>query len=485
MVPSVVTGLRERTLRGFMLLAVQRVVGLLISVVGGVFLARLLMPEVFGVYAIIGFAVGIGVIVGDLGLGTALIQRRNFDPTTTLNVAFTAHLVLAGTLGAVVVALAPVVVRWLGLAPEAMAPLQCLALLIPLSALRMPTVVLLERNMEYLPLTIAETADTVTFHVVAVLAALAGAGVWSFVLGAVMARLAGLVVTFSASQWRPHIRCRWTDLAPVLKFGIPFQGTAILTLARDAVLPTFVAALSGVAAVGFLNWAAALAFLPLQVVSIAGRVLFPALSQLQDNPRGFAEATEKALNRVSVVLCPAAFLLLVGADPIVRLVYGDTWMPAVPAVRLFCLCALLGGTSTVFVHALYSLGRADTVLRLNLLWTILLWGFTLVMVPWLGFVGYALASVCVSFTSALTFLALRRLVPIRILPHVRVPLIAGLASALVFAALTKLWSHDLPSLIIAGTAAIVAYISLTSIMGGAGWCGDLLDDWKRMLGIRS
>lgn len=485
MVPSVVAGLRARTLRGFMLLAVQRVVSLLISVVGSILLARLLIPEVFGVYAIIGFAVGIGVIVGDLGLGTALIQRRNLDPTTSLNVAFTAHLVLAGTLGVAIAGMAPVVVRWLGLAPEAVAPLQCLALVIPLSAFRMPAVVLLERKMECLPLAIAETADTVMFHVVAVLAALAGAGVWSFVLGAVMARLAGLVVTFSAAQWRPRIRWRWTELAPILKFGIPFQGIAILMLARDAVLPTFVAALSGVAAVGFLTWAAAVAFLPLQVVSIAGKVLFPALSQLQDNPQGFAEATEKALNRVFVFLCPVAFLLLVGAEPIVRLVYGDPWMPAVPAIRLFCLCALLGGTSTVFVHALYSLGRADTVLRLNLLWTVLLWGFTLVMVPWLGFVGYALASVCVSLTGVLTILTLRRLVPVRIFPHVRVPLIAGSASALVFVTLTKFLSQDLPSLIIASSVAIVAYTSLTSLMSGAGWRGELLDDWKRMLGIRS
>ena len=481
MVPSVMAGLRARTLRGFMLLAVQRVVGLLITVVGGILLARLLMPEVFGVYAIIGFAVGIGVIVGDLGLGTALIQRRNLDPTTSLNVAFTAQLVLAGTLGVVIAGMAPTIVRWLGLAPEAVAPLQCLALLIPLSALRMPAAVLLERKMEYLPLTIAETLDTVMFHVVAVLAALAGAGVWSFVLGAVMARLAGLVVTFSATHWRPSLCWQWTNLKPILRFGLPYQANAIITLVRDAVVPTLVSALSGVAAVGFINFSATLAFLPLQGISIAGKVLFPALSQLQDNPRGFAEATERALNRVAVFLYPSALLIFVGADPIVRLVYGDTWVQAVPSVRFFCITALLGGTSNILVHALYGFGRADIVLRLNLLYTILLWSLTPILVPLFGFVGYALASACLSVTSVFTLLALRKLIPIHVFPHVRIPLTTGFLCALLFAALERLWIHDLPSLIASGAMAVATYVGLTMLMSGAQWRADFHNDCRSVL----
>src|SRR5258705_1435133 len=140
---------------------------------------------------------------------------------------------------------------------------------------------LLERGLASLPLTIAETADTVTFHSVAIAAALAGAGLWSFVLGALAARAMNLAVLWSATRWRPTLRWSWRELAPVMKFGILFQASILVGIAGDAVVPTFVTVWSGVPAVGFLNWAATLAFLPLQVVSIAGRVLFPALSSLQ------------------------------------------------------------------------------------------------------------------------------------------------------------------------------------------------------------
>src|SRR5574337_638337 len=471
-------GLRALTLRGFMAIGIQRVASLLVTAGGGVILARLLVPEVFGLYAVISFAVGLGVTFGDLGLGAALVQRRALDPGATLAVAFTSHLGLALGLAAAIVGLAPTITHWLGLAQDAVAPLRCLALLVPLSAFRMPAVVLLERSMTYAPLALADTLDTFFFHGAAALAAFAGAGVWSFILGAVAARVAGLTVLWSAARWRPVLRWRWVDLAPVLRFGALFQGNALVTILRDSVVPTFVATSSGVPAVGFLNWAAAVAFLPLQGVTIAGRVLFPALSRLQDDPCAFAAATGRVLNRVALLLYPVSLFLLATADVLVRTVYGDRWAPAVPALRLLCVTAILGGTSTLLVHALYSLGRAGTVMRLNLLWTGLLWGLTLLLVPRLGFTGFAVASASVAATGGFTVLALRRAVPIRILSPLKAPLIAGGLSALLLWTLARVWIETVWSLTVAIVVAVIVYVGLAYLATGPDGRADLLDDWR-------
>jgi O-antigen/teichoic acid export membrane protein len=481
MSPSGTSGLRGRTLRGFLLLGVQRVVGLAVTAAGGIVLARLLTPEIFGLYAILAFAVGVGVALSDLGLGAALVQRPDLDPTVTLGTTFTLNLFLASVLALGVVALAPVVARWLGPAGDVAAPLRCLALLIVLASLRMPAAVLLERRLAYVPLAIAEAADTVVFYTLAVAAALAGAGLWSFVLGALFARLANVAIVWSAAPARPRPAWRPGELAPVLRFGLPFQGSALIGIVRDASMPTIVTAWSGVAAVGFLNWASTLAFQPLQLVTIAGRVLFPALSRVQDDRERFGLATERALNRIAAVLYPSALLLLAGADPIVRLVYGEAWTPAIPAVRLFCVTTLLGGTSTIIVHALYGLGRADLVFRLGLGWAALVWLLTLALVPWLGFLGFAVASVGVSVSGVAPLLVLRREVPIRFLPAVRVPLASALLSALALGALSAVWIHDLPSLLIGGGVSLAAYVGLVLLLGGAAWRVELVADWRTAL----
>lgn len=481
MTPSGASALRGRTLQGFLLLGVQRVVGLAVTAAGGILLARLLTPEIFGLYAILAFAIGVGVALSDLGLGAALIQRPDLDPRAMLGTAFTLSLGLAVALALAIVVLAPFLARWLAATTDVTAPLRCLAPLVVLASLRMPAAVLLERRLAYLPLTIADTADTLIFFAVAVAAAAAGAGLWSFVLGALAARAANVGILWVVTRPTPRPGWSWREFAPALKFGILFQGSALVTLARDAALPTVVAAWSGVAAVGLLNWAATLALQPLQIVTIAGKVLFPALSRLQGDAPRFAEAIGRALNRVATILYPAALLLLAGADPIVRLVYGEAWAAGVPAVRLFSVAALLGGTSTVFVHGLYGLGRADLVFRLNVLWTLLVWGLTLLLVPWIGFLGFAVASVCVAFTGILPAALLRGLVPVRILSAVRVPLAASLASGLVLAALSGLWIQDVPSLLIGGGLSLAAYVGLVLLLGGAEWRVEFVADWRTAL----
>jgi PST family polysaccharide transporter len=465
-----------------LLLGAQKVVSVVVTAAGGIALARLLTPEVFGLYAILIFVITLGVRFSELGLGAALIQRRDLDLATGLSAAFTATFALALVLGAAIMAAAPLVARWPGVSSEVTAPVRWLALLVVFSSLRMPAMVLLERRLAYLPLTIAETADTVAFYVVAITAAVAGAGLWSFVLGALAARAANHAVLWSATRWRPTLRWNRRELIPVLKFGILFQGSVLIGVAGDAVVPTFVTAWSGVTAVGYLNWAATLAFLPLQIVSIAGRVLFPALSSLQTEPGRFAEATARAINRVTTILYPAAALLLAGADPVVRLVFGEAWVPAVPAVRCFCLSAIIGGTSTIFVHALYGLGRPDLVFRLNLASAALLWILTVALVPWLGFVGFAVASATLACAGvSFTALSLRRLVPLHVLTAVRVPLTASIGSAAALAALAAFWIHDLPSLIAAVAVSAGAYVIFAGLIGGAAWRVEFLADWRTVL----
>ena len=141
--------------------------------------------------------------------------------------------------------LAPTVVGWSS-APRATAgALRVLALLVPLAALRMPAAVVLERRLAYLPLTLADTLDTVLFYGVAVAAAVAGFGVWSFVLGAVAGRLAGVASLWIAVRWRPAARWHWRDLMGALSFGVLFHGSALITMVRDAVVPIIVGAWGG------------------------------------------------------------------------------------------------------------------------------------------------------------------------------------------------------------------------------------------------
>src|SRR5262249_59296817 len=149
------TGLEGRTLRSFLLLGAQRIGGATVTAAGSIALARLLTPELFGFYAIPLFVLALGVRASELGLGAALVQRRDLDPAAELGAAFTANFGLALGLAIVIAAAAPLVAGWPGISGDMTTPLRWLAVLIVLSSFRMPPTVLLERRLAYLPLTAA------------------------------------------------------------------------------------------------------------------------------------------------------------------------------------------------------------------------------------------------------------------------------------------------------------------------------------------
>jgi hypothetical protein len=68
-----------------------------------------------------------------------------------------------------------------------------------------------------------------------------------------------------------------------------------------------------------------------------------------------------------------------------------------------------------------------------------------------------------------------------VLPAVRVPLAASLASAAVLAALAGLWIHDLPSLLAAGAASAAAYVVFAGLIGGPAWRVEFVADWRTVL----
>jgi PST family polysaccharide transporter len=219
---------------------------------------------------------------------------------------------------------------------------------------------------------------------------------------------------------------------------------------------------------------------PLQVVVSAGRVLRPALSQIRHDAAAFASATERALNGIAVMLCPLLLMMAVGADPIIRYVYGTAWLPAVPALRWLSAGALVGGLSTVLVYALHGLGRSDTVMRFNVLWTGLLWGLALVCIYRWGPIGFAIAHVCMAASGALTCVAVRRTVPIRVLSHIAHPMLAGGVAAGLFGVLTQEMVAGPVSLMLAAGAALLVYGLTLWLLCGTAWRNELMADWSRL-----
>lgn len=336
---------RGRAARGAAVLGARGVLIYAVGIVANVVLARLLTPRDFGIFAIGLVIVVAGTFLADGGFGAALIKRA--EPPTRAELEAVAALQL-GITGLVALAVAIVAV-------PAGRDVELIALMtasLPIAMTRVPSVIVLERRVEYRVIATADVVEAIVFYVAAIAAVAAGLGVWGLASAIVLRAAAGSTTVLVAGPLgliAPH--WSWHTIRPLLGFGVTLQATALISVAREQVLNVAVGALAGLGTLGVWALAWRIMQVPALLFQTVGRVGFPTMSRLlgaDRDPRPVLERQIAAVAAVNAVLLVG----LVGFAPALPTIIGDAWRD-VPAVLLWSGIALLISAPVVVSAAAY------------------------------------------------------------------------------------------------------------------------------------
>lgn len=408
---------------------IGRTVLMQVVVLGGtVLLARLLEPEDFGVYAVVQFALMFFAFFGDVGLGAALIQKKEQPSEEELSSVFCLQLVLSLIVIAIVNAGAEGLhLIWTDLPPGSVWLMRALSVGLLLTVLRVIPSILMERELLFGRLSALEVAGTVAFYVGSVVLALLNAGVWALAVGTLLQSVVVLVLALAMRPWRPSLALDWKLLRPIVRFGIPFQLKNIIGVVNGAISPVYAGAMLGTKPVGFINWAQNTAYFPLRLVEIMSRVTFPLFSRLQGQPKVFAETLGRA---IQVCAIGTAFFvaLFLGAGPqIIHVVFTDKWLPALPLLHIYAVAITIGFLAPLVSAALDAAGRPQIFARLSIGWTALNWLVVVLATPRWGMIGFAAGySVHVIVGNIVVIIVMIKLIPgVRFARRIWAPLLAG------------------------------------------------------------
>lgn len=351
----------------------------LVGLVGGIVLARLLVPEDFGVVAFgLTLVNGLGFLSHE-GLGVGFIRRPTAPQRADLEALVGLQLAATTTLGLVVAAMA-----W-GFGPAGALTLAMVASL-PIAAFKSPNVILLERALSYRLLALTETLEVAMFHAVTIAAVLLGAGSWGFAFGAIARSVLGTAILVAAgpARWvRP--RANWGRIRGVLRFGTQYQAIAASVLVRDQALNFGTAAIAGVPTLGLWTLATRLLHVPFVVFESMWRVSYPAMSRLLAAGEALRPVIERGMGLAAVggglLLVP-----LVGAGPdFVSVVFGERWREAQGVIPLGAVGLMIAGPVSVAATGyLFAMGQAGTVLKAVLLHSVAYLGVGLSLLPVMG-----------------------------------------------------------------------------------------------------
>jgi O-antigen/teichoic acid export membrane protein len=466
---------RRRAVVGGVALVLRQSVVKGVAIVGGVVLARILTPEIFGTYAIVVFVVTTFSLVGDMGLGAALIQQPSEPTDHNYRVVFTIQLVVFGSASAAILVIGPWIAAGFGISPDGILLMRLLAIGLMVSALRTLPAVRLERHLEFGRLVLAEAAQAIVFQVVAVAAALSGLGVVSFGIAAVAGTAAATVLVNVVAPWRPGLAWDWNDARGFLRFGLPYQAIGVVSFIKDAVNPLFIGVIAGVAAVGFINWATVIIGYPLLISTILTRLYFPAFSRLRSRPQ-MASAFGGAVIRWSVFIAVGLTVpFLPAAGFWTTLVFGSQWLPAVPLLYLQSIAIPFAAAAAVGLGILNATGRSGIALGFASVWMGATWLFTIPAVLTVGWVGFGVANAIVTLTTAPFFYRMvERGMPVKSMSGLLPGLVTGGLAVACGVALATTRPVDLAFAVQTGTLCLAGYVAGWLVLCRSSVRGDMV-----------
>ncbi len=337
----------------------------------GILLARLLPPADFGLVALAMVVTGLAALVADLGLGPALVQRRDLTERHQ-RAAFTASLLLGAAIAGAVALLARPAAAVMH-APPLAGVLRALSLLFVVGAFGVVPRALLQRRLRARALFAISLAAYLGGYagVVAVLA-LRGFGAWSLVWGALVSALLDSVLALAVV--RPPLRplLARAELRELLGFGARASLNGVVNYGARNGDNVIVGRLLGPAALGLYGRAYNLMLLPLTYLGAATHaVLFPAFSEVQDDRARMKRGYLLAVQLTALVAAPVMAGMAVAAPHLVRALYGPAWGGMVPALQVLCAAGLFRAVYHLAGSVTAAAGRLGAELRRQVVYALL------------------------------------------------------------------------------------------------------------------
>lgn len=381
-------------------------VQMLVQVISLMVLARLLEPRAFGVYGLAMVVVGFTSLFRDLGLSSAAVQARDMPRQLRNNLWWINTLVGLG-LTVATAALAPLAGAFFR-EPDVTQVMLLLSPTLLLAGAAVQHRATLMRDMRFGAATALDVGGAVVGLVLAVIIASAGGGVWALVVPQLVTGVIVLVGTVLVARWWPGLPRRGHGTRVLAQFGGSILLSQFLTYVHRNFDATLIGRLHGVQWTGQFNRATQLTRMPIGMLAGPfGKVALATMARHQDDHAALAGLARKGQVLLALPVLAAAGGLVAAAEPLVAIVLGPGWGPAVPFVALIAASEALALMSSVGGWILTARGQGRKLIRLSVISTVTKLSLASVGALWgpYGIVAGVLASQVLLWPLSLTLVA--------------------------------------------------------------------------------
>lgn len=370
-----------------------------VSILVTLFLARFLVPEDFGLLAVMTVFIVIATALMDSGIAQAVIRKLNPDDAY-YSTALYANISLGGLAYSLLFFSAPFIAEFYD-EQRLTLLIRVAGCVVVINAFQVIQVAMLSRDLNFKMQMQANVPAGIVSGSVAVLMAYLGFGVWALITQTVLNALLVVIAYWWMQPWRPSQEFDIASLKEMYNFGYKLFLSRLLSALAKNMHVLVIAKVFSSQLAGLYFFADRVKSLIVdQLVTSIQKVTYPALSTLQDDNVRLKENYRKVLQTTTFLLSPTILIFAALAEPLFLVLLPARWLPAVPFLQLMCLIALLYPLQSINLNILKVKGRSDLYLAISIFKKVTLFAILFISYRY-GVIAILLGKLLQSFISYL------------------------------------------------------------------------------------
>lgn len=443
-----------------------------VSFVISVVLARLLMPEDYGVIALTAVFTNLSDILIDSGFSTALIRKEKInegDYCCALTISFSIALVLYICL----FFLAPFAAEYYH-EPMLTAVLRVISISLFLQAFTAVRTAVVNRNMQFKLLSICNASSSLISGIIGIIAAYLGLGVWALVIQRLLMVFIANVMLFAKVKLKIKPRFELATIKELASFSIGVVSSSLLNYAGGSLYSLVIGRKYSVTDLGYYEKGGQLPMqASLYTFGAMSSVLLPTIASYQNDLEKIKHIIRRIVRMTSYLIFPMMIGMLLVSKELMVFLFTEKWLPATNMMKSFCIYYLATPFMLINVQVFFAVGKSMLRVKTEIIRLVLMavglgvFGFIL---DW-DVNGIAIVAAVIAVLSALaTFYETRKLIGYRwmeVAKDIALPLGMTLFMAVVIGfvsetAFARSLSNTLALLLKVGIG-VVSYVALSAL----------------------
>ncbi len=331
-----------------------------------VLLARMLTPAESGEAMLIMIFITIGNVFVQSGFNTSLIQKRTVDEADYSS-AFYISGAIAFVLYIILYFSAPAIASFYG-QPVFIPVLRVLSVTLFFGAVTSVQSAVVARNMEFRRLCLASLFAALCSGIIGVFLAARGFGLWALAMQQFFYSFFIMIMLLFLVKWRPRLLFSVKKAEELFSYGWKILCSGLIDTVFNNVYGLVIGKLYNSAMMGQYSRGNQFpALIANNLGAAIQSVMLPAFSASQEDKDRLKRMVRRSIVTSSYLVFPMMAGLIAVAEPMVKLLLTDRYLPCVPMLRMLCIAYATWPLHVANLQAINALGRSEIFLKLEII----------------------------------------------------------------------------------------------------------------------